>query len=273
MNPDSNNSSKKQPARLGRSLSRTAGYVLIGGLAAGGAFAAVTGISAADVTTSGTAIVAPAAVSTQSTTAPSTSPAAPFNRPGPGAREKTGGPAGFGHGGWGFGRAGGTVTAINGTTLTLRTEEGTETVKTTAATTFTKERETLKLSQLHVGDVVRAGVPRPAGTANPGTVTPGTGTVTAERIEVVLPVLTGRVTAVNSGGYTMTGPDGQYLTVTTTSATRYYSGSSTTTAATVKVGTHIVAEGAQDSLTKLTADVVTVAPAPGTGLGKHGPGR
>ena len=168
----------------------------------------------------------------------------------------------FGHG---FGDEG-TVTTVSGSTLTLRTENGTETVKTTSSTKYTKEQLTVTFTSIKVGDVVRVQVPRPTS----ATVTPGTGTVTATQVEVVLPRLSGRVTAVGSDRYTLVGQDGQLVTVTTTGGTRYYNGTTKTTAAAVKVGSRVVAEGSQSSLTALSADTVTVVTMQGGGWGPGG---
>jgi hypothetical protein len=48
----------------------------------------------------------------------------------------------------------GNITAINGDTLTLKTMNGTETVKVTADTMYRKDREQAKLSDFKVGDTV-----------------------------------------------------------------------------------------------------------------------
>ncbi|MCU4186156.1 DUF5666 domain-containing protein [Acidiferrimicrobium sp. IK] len=152
------------------------------------------------------------------------------------------------------------MTAISGTTLTLRTEAGTETVDTTATTKFTKEMQSVSLSAVKVGDIVHVAAPRPNATS---TVAPGTGTVTATRVEIVEPTLTGRVTNVTGAQISLVGPDGQTLSVSTTPATKYYSGPTAALASTVKVDSYIVAEGSQDSLTHLTADVIRVREAPG----------
>jgi hypothetical protein len=159
--------------------------------------------------------------------------------------------------------------------LLLRTEAGTETVKTSSSTVYTKEMETIAFSQLRVGDIVDVAAGRPTA----ATSTPGTGTVTATRVEVVLPELSGRVTSIAGGLYTLVGPDGRILTVTSTpGTTRFYRGSSKSTASTVKVGSYIVAEGAQDSLTHLSADTITVIPTSGAagprtgGFAGHGAG-
>lgn len=156
------------------------------------------------------------------------------------------------------------MTAIHGTTLTLRTEAGTETVTTTSSTTVTKERQVVSLSAVKVNDVVDVAGPRPTA-GSPPTSPNGTGTVAATRIAIVEPSFVGRVQSVDPGGYTLVGPDGQLLTVTTTGSTTYYTGGTTkATPSAVTAGAYITAEGTQDTLTRLTADVVSVRPAPGT---------
>jgi hypothetical protein len=167
-----------------------------------------------------------------------------------------------GHGGGlGLARGGaaGTITQISGGTLTLRTEEGTETVNTSGSTQYTRDRQTIALSDLKVGDVVRV-IPD-ATSAKPAT--PGTGTVTASRIVVVEPMLAGRVTAVDGNTVSLVGRDGRELTITLTDATKYFNGAATADRAAVTVGSRILAAGSQDSLTHLTASVVTVLPAGG----------
>ncbi len=171
---------------------------------------------------------------------------------------------GFGHGhgfgGGGFGGGGGTITAVTPTTLTLRTEQGTETVTTTSSTAYTRERLTMGRGQLRVGEVVRVSGSRPGS----GMTEPGTGAVAATRVEVVLPVEAGRVASISGGTYTLVGPDGQLLTITSTPSTRYYTGATAGTAGAVEVGTFVMAEGTQDSVTHLVADLVAVAPARGS---------
>ncbi len=244
-------------ALLHRAVTRPAGLVLITGLAAGGGFAAVTGISSAS---NSTATNTAASTTAASTAAPTTTPGAPGM---PGGHGRFGGHGGFGRGGGGQG----TVTAISGSTLTLRTENGTETVKTMSTTKYAKERQSITFAQIKVGDVVRIAAPRPT----TATAVPGTGTVTATNVDVVLPTLGGRVTAVAAGKYTVVGRSGELLTISVSSSTTYYNGTTKATAATVKVGSRIVAEGARDTLTHLNADTVTVLPKLAAGAGKHGP--
>jgi hypothetical protein len=179
-----------------------------------------------------------------------------------------------GHGGFGLARGGGggTITQISGSTLTLRTQEGTETVSTSGSTQFMRDRQSIALTDLKLGDVVRV-IPD-AASAKPAT--PGTGTITASRIVVVEPMLAGRVAAIDGNIVSLVGRDGRELTVTLTDATRYFNGAQGADRAAVTVGSHVVAAGSQDSLTHLTASTVTVLPAGGGGAGPMGrglPGR
>jgi len=256
----------------GRPVRRAAGLVVLAGLATGGAFAIGTGISSAAGGTATTPAAAPTSAgsapsaagptaSTPSTTTPptgSTGTGCGWGGPGAMGRGMWGHGHGFGGGGFGGG-GGGTITAVTPTTLTLRTEQGTETVTTTSSTAYTRERLTVGRGQLRVGEVVRVAGSRPRSAMT----APGTGAVTATRVEVVLPALAGRVASISGGTYTLVGPDGQLLTITSTASTRYYSEATAGTAAAVKVGTFVRAEGAQDSVTHLVADLIAVAPARG----------
>ncbi|MHB1534931.1 MAG: DUF5666 domain-containing protein [Acidimicrobiales bacterium] len=244
-----------EPTSLRRLVSRSsrAARVAVGaGLAAGASFAAMTGISAAAATSGTTG-------GSGSTTAPA---------PGPGPLGLRGGPGGLGgpRGPGGPG-GGGTITAINGSTLTLRTENGTETVDTSSSTTYSKEMQSIAFSDLHVNDVVHVASTPPSTppTASKTTPTePGTGTVKATAVTVVEPSFTGRVQSVSNGTYTLVGRDGQLLTVGTTGSTRYYKGTSKASSSAISVGAHVMAEGTQNDLTHLSADVIAVMPTPPT---------
>lgn len=224
-------------------LSRSTRLAAVGGLAAGVALGAIVFVNA------------------QSSPSPSTG-AAPSASPMPG-HPGPGGAMGR-HRGRGPGAGdGGTITAIDGTTLTLRTLEGTETVTTSSSTTFRKEGRAIKLSDLHVNDVVRV---RPAQGSQPPAQR-GTGTVAAAAIQVVEPRLGGRITSIDGDTVNLVGRLGQLYTVTLTPSTRYLRGRDAADRNAVTAGAYIAAEGSRDSLTHLTADVVVVLPAPGSGGG------
>lgn len=221
--------------------------VLIGGLAAGAGFAAVTGISAA------------ATGSHAKTTKPGAHHALP---PGPGLGPMMGG------GGEG------TITALaadtGGTyTLTLRTLAGNETVTTTSTTTvYGADLQTATLSSADVGLVASVQPVRGSGTSS-------TSTITAASIRFVDPTVTGKVTNITANTYTLVGPDGQEITVTTTSSTYYLTGHSatgpttTTTPPTYTVGEMVFASGpetttgtqsATSPTTSLQAVLMSAAP-------------
>lgn len=197
----------------------------------------------------------------------------PGGRSGPGAPQGPGGP--------GAGPGSGTITAINGTTLTLRTENGTETVHTSSSTSYTREQRTIGFSDLRSGEIVSVVPVAPGrGRASSSGSTPpqpGTGSVTASAVTVLAPTFTGRVISVRNGTYRLVGPGGQLLTVTTTGATRYEGSSmSKISASGISSGVHVMAEGTQSGLTHLSAAVIALmpkAPTPPTGRGApRGPG-
>lgn len=250
------------PGPTRRRRLRPVRFALIGGLAAGTGFAAVTGISAA----------AGSGPSPTSSTASSTHPGAP--RPGrfhpplrPGGEE-------------------GTITAVSGSgsgaTLTLRTLAGTETVTTTASTkVYGADLQATTLSSNDVGQVVQVDEAGPSGG------TPSDATIAAATIRVVQPTVIGRITAVGHGTYTLVGPDGQEITVTTAAGTTYYvtggSGgnapATSTTAPRYTVGEVVFASGVESatgttSATSPTGTVQAVlmgaAPRRGGGMGEAG---
>lgn len=246
---------------------RTARLALLGGLAAGVGFAAVTGISAA----SGTG-ARPTSANLSVAKAPRRTPTRP---PGP-----WGGPGGEG-----------TITAITarangGDTLTVRTMGGDETVVTTTTTKVTgPDLQSATLSSSDVGRVVRVIGKPPAGSATSGS---GSGAAAPTELDAVAlrlvdPTVVGKVTAVGSNGYTLVGPDGQRITVTTSSSTRYVTGTAdgrpttTTTAPGYAVGDLVFASGPETttgtqsaSTPTTTVDAVLMGRAP---AGPHGPGR
>lgn len=239
---------------LGRLFGRTTRVVLVGGVAAGVGFAAVSGIAAAATGSSPAGVSAPAG--------PPHPPAGPTPAGGRGPAGHPGPMRGLGAMGGPGGE--GTVTAIDGSTLTLRTLNGTETVDTSASTTFAKEMQAIHLSDVHLGDIVRvAGAPAVPGSRPSPPADPGTGTVRATQVTVVEPSLFGRVAAVHNGVYTLVGPSGQLLTVTTTPSTRYYTGAGTRASSTaITDGSRIDAQGTQQDLTHLSAAVISVVPTP-----------
>jgi hypothetical protein len=147
-----------------------------------------------------------------------------------------GGFGGFGLGGFGrFGTRDITITAINGSDLALRTDDGwTRTISVTDATTITKGGATITVSDLAVGDHIAFAQDR---------ATDGTYTVTA--IKVVLPTTGGQVTAVNGNSITVTQPGGTTATIHVDGNTKYQVNGAAGALSDIKVGSFIVAEGTQ----------------------------
>ena len=203
----------------------------------------------------GLAIVVGAAVTMGAS--PSTSP----STPGATAQPQASGDPGTPNGGpWkGGGRDGGdriggrgiwpvTVTAINGSNVTLATEDGwTRTIGITSATTITKAGETITADQLTVGDTVRFRQTRGSD---------GSFTVTA--IEVVLPRVAGVVTAVTADSITIVARDGTSRTITTNGSTTYRLGGAAASRSDVTVGSMILATGTAGSGTDFTAATITI---------------
>ena len=98
-----------------------------------------------------------------------------------------GGLGSFGGRGFGIGFGGVTITAINGSNLSLKTDDGwTRTITVTSDTTITRAGTTIAVSDLKVGDEIALPQDRQ-----------DDGTYTVTEIRVVLPSVAGQVTAVD----------------------------------------------------------------------------
>ena len=149
-------------------------------------------------------------------------------------------------GGRGFGPI--TITAISGSSVSLKTDDGwTRTITVTGDTAITMGGAKAALGDLKVGDTVRLGQKRNAD---------GTWTVTA--LAVVLPKTAGTVTAVGSDTITITGRDGTAQTIRTTGGTTYHKGRADGTRADVTVGSQIVAVGERGTDGSITATSIQV---------------
>jgi hypothetical protein len=166
-----------------------------------------------------------------------TGPGRAFGGPGPGF----GGPVGRA-----FGQI--KVTAINGSNVTLQTDDGwTRTITVTGTTTITKGGQAATLSTLAVGDVIVFGETRNAD-----------GSYAITRIEIVVPQVAGTVSAVGADTITIKGRDGTSTTIRTTASTTYHLGRSNGSRADIKVGSEIVASGNKAADGSLDATSVTV---------------
>lgn len=151
---------------------------------------------------------------------------------------------GFGH----FAARSITITAISGSNISLRTDDGwTRTIAVTSETTITKAGQTISVSDLRVGDEIRFGQRRNSD-----------GTYTITRIVVVVPTVAGVVTGLTDTTITITARDGTSQTIRTTGSTTYRVGDGAGTRADVTVGARIVAAGERGSDGTLTAATVVV---------------
>ena len=140
-----------------------------------------------------------------------------------------------------------TISAINGSSLSLKTEDGwTRTITVTSSTTITKGGATIAVGDLAVGDEIRFAQE---------TATDGSYSITA--IRVVLPAIGGEVTAVTSDTITVKGKDGTTGTIHVGSATTYeVDGTAGKALSDITVGSFVIAEGTLRTDGSLDADVV-----------------
>jgi len=166
--------------------------------------------------------------------------------------------------GWAFGGPGGrfggpgrngnrafgqiSVTAINGSDISLRTDDGwTRTITVASDTTVTSGGQAATVADVKVGDIVRFAETRNAD-----------GSYTITRIDIVVPQVAGVVTAVGTDTITITGRNGATTTVRTSASTTYHVGRTDGLRSDVKVGSAIVAGGKKASDGSLDATTVTV---------------
>ncbi|MBP1705244.1 MAG: hypothetical protein H6Q36_983 [Chloroflexi bacterium] len=143
-----------------------------------------------------------------------------------------------------------TITAINGSKLSLTTADGWTRTIDAAGATVTKAGETVQVGDLKVGDQI---VFQQTVQAD------GTYKVTA--IHVVLPRVGGVVTATDSASITIAQGDGTTKKIVVNSSTTYRIGDTDATKSAVVVGSRINAEGTLASDGTFTASTVRVAPA------------
>jgi hypothetical protein len=159
-------------------------------------------------------------------------------------------PFDYGFRGGMFGRGGFhdiTITAINGSSLSLATDDGwTRTITVASSTTITKGGDTIAVGDLSVGDQIRFGQEK---------ATDGTYTITS--IKVVLPSLGGEVTVVGDNTITVTGKDGTTGTIHVDGDTTYeLNGTDGQALSDITVGSVVIAEGMLRSDGSLDADAV-----------------
>jgi hypothetical protein len=138
-----------------------------------------------------------------------------------------------------LGGAGGLVTALTSTAITVTTPDGSKTYPLTSTTTYFEGfegKDKKAASAVKVGDVVALKLVDPAA-AKP----------VVEEVHVVPAHVAGWVTKVSGSTITVTDPSGFTRTIAVTSATTYTKDGAAAKAADVKVGTFLGALGAVDA--------------------------
>lgn len=164
----------------------------------------------------------------------------------------------------------GQVTAISGSTITIKDRRGaSHVIHTTASTTVRRAGQNASLSDIITGAQISA-----VGTKN------SDGSLDAEAIVIVLPHAGGQIKSVSGSTLTLTDPRDSSATITihVTASTRYVTvtqGSngpiqSASSFSALKVGVFVAVEGTKNSDGSLTAEVVTILPNPPAG--KPAPG-
>jgi len=159
--------------------------------------------------------------------------------------------------------AGGVVTAVTDTSITVKHLDGTSTTYTiTTSTALYEGPTTIAASSLAVGQHVEIDLSSADSTL-------------AQSINVQVPVLFGTVTAVEGNTITISDLDGFSRSIVVDSSTTYTKSGASATLADISVGALISAEGTVDAnLTSLDATSVSMGQptSPAGGQGPGGPG-
>jgi Domain of unknown function (DUF5666) len=188
---------------------------------------------------------------------------------------------GTGMGGGGMGGArgtGGIVTAINGSTITIKTEEGDiYQVLTSANSRIMKQREPVKITEIHVGDAVLAGGQVDVNAKTVGAIfvavlTPEQAATAKKRREEYGKTWTaGEVTAIKDTNIIIKGMGGTTQTISVDENTSFKKHADSITLSDIAVGDRLQATGALKG-GSFAATTVTVGRqgGPGDGRGPRG---
>lgn len=161
----------------------------------------------------------------------------------------TGNGANGGRGYHGMGRGELTVQKVSGGTITATRPDGkTVTIHTSSSTTYWRGGSQVNAGAVTAGTHIAVRGQRASD-----------GSVTATRVEIVLPSYAGKVTAINGADLTVQGRDGQSHTIHTTTTTKVNRAGETASVGDIKVGESISVSGTLNSDQTLTADVIRIA--------------
>ncbi|MBN9389687.1 MAG: hypothetical protein J0I20_16795 [Chloroflexi bacterium] len=146
------------------------------------------------------------------------------------------------------GGPGGTISAISGNTITIKHGDSiTTTVTVNDSTVYTEAGKKISLSDLAVGERV-----------NVRTTKASDGTVTVTAIDVVLDRAGGTISAVDSSGLTLTGPNNTTVKVTFGSSVTVQDAGKTLSTSDLKTGDRVEVAGQKNSDGSITTQVVNV---------------
>lgn len=173
-----------------------------------------------------------------------------------------GGLFGLRRGGARFGFGNISVTGIDGSNVSLKTDDGwTRTITLTSSTKRTKGGNAIALGDIKVGDRIRFRETRNAD-----------GTFTVDAVDVVLPGVVGKVTAKTADSITVEAVGGGTVTIHVSGSTKYQvAGKANAGLADIAVGAIVGALGEKRADGSLDATTVRTASKPGRWFG--GPGR
>lgn len=155
-----------------------------------------------------------------------------------------------------------TISAIDGSSLSLKTDDGwTRTIAVGSSTTITKGGQTIAVGDLKVGDQIVFGETKGSD-----------GSFTINQVKVVLPVVGGQVTAVGSDSITVDQKGGGSATIHVSASTTFdVNGNGSAKLSDITVGSFVVAEGTQRSDGSLDAGTVHAGMRGDRGPGGMGP--
>lgn len=143
-----------------------------------------------------------------------------------------------------------TITKIDGSKLSLQTTDGwTRTIDATGAT-ITKGGQTIAVSDLKVGDQINFRESRQSD-----------GTYKITTITVLVPTVSGTVTAIGASSITISQPGSTTKNLAVTGSTTYSQAGATVSKSALVVGDRIEAQGTVDSSGNFTATSITIMPA------------
>src|SRR5262249_6126531 len=141
-----------------------------------------------------------------------------------------------------------TVTSVGGSTITATRRDGaTVTIHTTSSTTYGRAGKTVDASAITKGEQI--GV---RGTRN------SDGSITATHIEILLPHVSGSVTAISGGTITVQGKDGASHTIHTSASTVVKRADQSASLSDIKGGDAIFAAGTHNSDGSLNAETIAI---------------